>query len=178
MAKLKVAELGNPVLRKRATKVDARDVSTSEIQTLIDDLIETMHEYEGAGLAAPQVHSSRRVVVFEVKNNSRYPEAPNIPLTIAINPEIEVLTREKLGMWEGCLSVPGIRGYVERPSKLKLKALDRNGEVYEQVLDGFSAVVIQHECDHLRGKVYLDRMKNLLTLTHSKEFDRYWSDEA
>lgn len=176
MAKLKVAELGNPVLRKRATKVDARDVSTSEIQTLIDDLIETMHEYEGAGLAAPQVHSSRRVVVFEVKNNSRYPEAPNIPLTIAINPEIEVLTREKLGMWEGCLSVPGIRGYVERPSKLKLKALDRNGEVYEQVLDGFSAVVIQHECDHLDGVLFIDRIEQREKLAFLPEYNRFHSD--
>lgn len=176
MAKLKVAELGNPVLRKRATKVDARDVSTSEIQTLIDDLIETMHEYEGAGLAAPQVHSSRRVVVFEVNNNSRYPEAPNIPLTIAINPEIEVLTREKLGMWEGCLSVPGIRGYVERPSKLKLRALDRNGEVYEQVLDGFSAVVIQHECDHLDGVLFIDYIEQREKLAFLPEYNRFHSD--
>jgi len=178
MAILKVAQMGNPVLRKRASDVDSNEIASSETQLLIDDMIETMYEYEGAGLAAPQVHVSRRVVVFEVNNNSRYPDAPNIPLTIAINPEIEVLSDELLGNWEGCLSIPGLRGFVERPSRVKFRALDRYGDIFEQELEGFSAVVIQHECDHLDGSLFIDRIEDRDKLAFMPEYNKYHLDNS
>ncbi len=176
MAILKIAELGNPVLRKRAAEVDSHDISSPQMQSLIDDMIETMHEYEGAGLAAPQVHCSQRVVVFESQDNPRYPAASDIPLTVAINPEIEVLTSDLEGMWEGCLSVPGLRAYVERPGRIRFSALDRRGERFEQELEGFSAVVTQHECDHLDGLLFIDRIECKEKLAFLPEYRKYHLD--
>lgn len=178
MAILKVAQLGNPVLRKRALEVDSNDILSHEIQLLIDDMIDTMYEYEGAGLAAPQVHVSRRVAIFEVNDNLRYPDVPNIPLTIAINPEIEVLSEEPIGMWEGCLSVPGLRGFVERPSRVRFRALDRHGEKYKQEFEGFSAVVVQHECDHLDGNLFIDRIQERDKLAFMPEYRRYHLNDS
>lgn len=175
---LKVAELGNPILRKRAHNVGVDDVGSARIQTLIDDLTMTMREYEGAGIAAPQVHCSLRVMVFEVRDNTRYPEAPDIPLTIAINPTIEALTNDRYGMWEGCLSVPGIRGYVERPSKIRFSALDRDGNKYERIVEGFEAVAIQHECDHLDGILFIDRIEQRDKLAFTSEYKRFHCDET
>jgi peptide deformylase len=143
------------------------------VQRFIDDLIETMYEYDGAGLAAPQVHVSQRIVVMEVHHNPRYPEAPIIPLTVYINPEITPLTDDMDEDWEGCLSVPGLRGRVPRYTKIRLRAYDRQGKRVDFVAEGFHARVIQHECDHLQGKVYLDRMRDMSSLTFMEEFVKY-----
>lgn len=173
MAILKVARLGHPVLREVAASVEPIDIQTPKIQSLIDDMISTMREYNGAGLAAPQVHEPLRVVVFEVKDNPRYPDAPTLPLTVAINPQIDIVDKTRQGNWEGCLSIPGMRGYVERPHSIIFSALDRYGVRFSLSLTGFSATVAQHECDHLDGKLYVDRMENLSTLSFVDEFNRF-----
>ncbi|MEM8638782.1 MAG: peptide deformylase [Cyanobacteria bacterium P01_G01_bin.54] len=172
MAILKIARMGHPILRQRAQAVETSEIKSPRIQTLIDDLIATMRDYDGAGLAAPQVHVSLRMVVFEVTNNPRYPEMPEIPLTVAINPRIEPLTETRFGMWEGCLSVPDLRGYVERPAKVKFSALNRDAEPFSQELAGFPAVVVQHECDHLDGTLYIDRVQDTTKLAFVKEYNK------
>ncbi|NEO85908.1 MAG: peptide deformylase [Spirulina sp. SIO3F2] len=173
MAILKIARMGNPILRQRSQAVEVSAIPSAQIQTLIDGLIETMRDYDGAGLAAPQVHVGLRIVVFEVINNPRYPDAPEIPLTVAINPQIEPLTESTFGMWEGCLSVPEIRGYVERSASIKFSALDRQGKPFSQKLDGFPAVVVQHECDHLDGKLFIDRVRDTTKLAFLKEYQKF-----
>jgi peptide deformylase len=170
---LKVARLGHPVLRKVAAPVPVEQITTPAVQQFIDDLIETMYEYDGAGLAAPQVHVSQQIVAMEVNRNPRYPQAPAIPLTVYINPEITPLSEEMDEDWEGCLSVPGLRGRVPRYTKIRLRAYDRHGKRVDFVAEGFHARVIQHECDHLQGKVYLDRMRNMSSLTFLEEFAKY-----
>ena len=131
----------------------------------------------GAGLAAPQVHVSQQIVVFEVDQNPRYPDADQIPLTVLINPKITPLTLHTDEDWEGCLSVDGLRGKVTRPSLVRVQALDRDGKAMDFEATGLYAVCIQHEMDHLIGKVFLDRMTNLSTLTQLDEFTAYWHKE-
>ncbi|HXZ25190.1 MAG TPA: peptide deformylase [Nitrospiria bacterium] len=177
MAILKVTRLGHPVLRQVAKPVPPGDISSSSIQRLIDDMIETMHEYDGVGIAAPQVHHSLQLAVIEVECNPRYPQAPEIPLTVLINPQITARSDAKRLGWEGCLSVDGLRGKVPRAERLSARWLDRSGRPVQAEAQGFFAVVIQHEVDHLLGKVFLDRMADLTTLTHLKEYDRYWLHE-
>ena len=169
---LKVARLGHPVLRKMAEPVPPDHITSPAIQQFIDDMIETMYEYDGAGLAAPQVHVSKQIVVMEVQHHPRYPET-SIPLTIYINPEITPLTEDMVEDWEGCLSVPGLRGKVPRYTKIRLRAYDREGKRVDIVVEGFHARVIQHECDHVYGKVYLDRMRSMASLTFVEEFIKY-----
>jgi len=173
---LKVARLGHPVLRKVAAPIPPDQITSPEIQQFIDDMIETMYEYDGAGLAAPQVHVSRQIVIMEVKGHPRYPNA-SIPLTVYINPEITPLTEEMVEDWEGCLSVPGLRGRVPRYNKIRLQAYDRQGNRLDIVVEGFHARVIQHECDHVQGKVYLDRMRSMESLTFIEEFMKYGRHE-
>lgn len=170
---LKIANMGHPVLRQIAAPVSDAERASEGFQTLIDDMIETMHEYDGAGLAAPQVHVSKRLAIFGIDRNPRYPDAESLPLCIAINPLITPLTTQTQGMWEGCLSVPGMRGYVERPSHIRFQATDRDGNTIDMELDGFAAVVTQHECDHLDGKLYIDRLADTKQLAFQKEFERY-----
>jgi peptide deformylase len=170
---LKVARLGHPVLRKIAEPVPPEQITTPAVQQFIDDLIETMYEYDGAGLAAPQVHVSQQIVVMEVSQNPRYPHAPAIPLTVYVNPEITPLTEMMDEDWEGCLSVPGLRGRVPRYTKIRLRAYNRQGKRADFVAEGFHARVIQHECDHLQGKVYLDRMRDTSSLMFIEEFMKY-----
>jgi peptide deformylase len=174
MAILKVARLGHPVLRRIAAPVPAEEIRSMEIQRLIDDMIETMREYNGAGLAAPQVHALKQICVIEVTENPRYPEAPSIPLTVLVNPAVTPLTDETDDGWEGCLSVPDMRGIVPRYTSVRLEAHDREARRVDVVAKEFFARVIQHETDHLNGIVYLDRMKDLSTLTHLAEWNRYW----
>lgn len=169
---LKVARLGHPVLRKMAEPVPPDHITSPAIQQFIDDMIETMYEYDGAGLAAPQVHVSQQIVVMEVQHHPRYPDTA-IPLTVYINPEITPLTEEMVEDWEGCLSVPGLRGKVPRYTKIRLRAYDREGKRVDIVAEGFHARVIQHECDHVYGKVYLDRMRSMASLTFMEEFMKY-----
>ncbi|MBI3785241.1 MAG: peptide deformylase [Deltaproteobacteria bacterium] len=173
MAILKVARLGHPVLRKVAEPVAIEGIKSPQVQQFIDDLIETMIEYDGAGLAAPQVHVSQQIVVFEVQGNPRYPDAESIPLTVLINPKITPQTKEADEDWEGCLSVPDLRGKVPRFTQVKIEAYDRQGKRLNYVAKGFEARVAQHECDHLLGKVFLDRMTSMESLSFVKEFMRY-----
>jgi peptide deformylase len=173
MAILKVARLGNPVLRQVAEPVSPEEIRSAGTQALIDDLIETMYEYDGAGLAAPQVHVSRQVVVFAVDANPRYPDAPNIPLTVLINPRITPLGGAMEDGWEGCLSLPDLRGRVPRYVRVRVEAYDRDARRLDFEAAGFHARVVQHECDHLLGKVFVDRMLSLESLTFLREFARY-----
>lgn len=175
MAILKVARLGHPVLRKVAEPVKEKEIKTPEFQQFLDDMIETMHEYEGIGLAAPQVHRSVRVSVIEVhKSNPRYPDKIEVDLHVFINPVLTALTDEKSAYWEGCLSIPGMRGLVARPNKVKVEYLDRNGKKQELTGDGFLATVLQHEFDHLDGKLYVDRLVDSTKFMFEQEFDKYW----
>ena len=170
---LKVARLGHPVIRIPAQPVPVEQIARPEFQALIDDMVETMHEYSGVGLAAPQVHLSLQVAVLEVADNPRYPDAPSVPLTVIINPVVTVLDRSTVDDWEGCLSIPDLRGLVPRFKELRVQALGRNGEALDFVARDFHARVIQHETDHLKGEVYLDRMKGLRSLSHLAEWQRY-----
>lgn len=170
---LKVARMGHPVLRQVAEPVPPDQITSPEIQQFIEDLIETMYDYDGAGLAAPQVHVSKQIVVMEVQRHPRYPNAPSIPLTVYVNPEITPLTDEMDEDWEGCLSVPGLRGRVPRYTKIRLRAYDRDGQRVDFVAEGFHARVIQHECDHLWGKLYIDRVRDTTSLTFMEEFMKY-----
>jgi peptide deformylase len=172
----KVARLGHPVLRQLAEPVPLEGMLSPAVQQLVDDLIETMIEYDGAGLAAPQVHVSQQIVVFQVEGNPRYPDAPAIPLTVLINPRITPVTKEIDEDWEGCLSVPDLRGKVPRPTAVRVEAYDRTGKKLDYVARGFEARVVQHECDHLLGKVFLDRMQSMESLSFLKEFVRYQSE--
>lgn len=174
MAILKVSRLGHPVLRRVAEVVSPEVIAQAEFQQFIDDMIETMHEYDGVGLAAPQVHVSQQVAVLEVTKHPRYPDAPSVPLTVLINPRVTVLSEETVDGWEGCLSIPEMRGAVPRYRELRVEAVDRNGQPLDFIAKDFHARVVQHENDHLQGKVYLDRMPSLETLTHLTEWQRYW----
>ena len=176
MAILKVTRLGHPVIRTPAVAVPKEAITSPGMQRFIDDMIETMHDYDGVGLAAPQVYTSAQVAVIEVKQNRRYPGEGPIPLTVLINPRISQASKKQLDDWEGCLSVDGLRGRVPRAESLEVEAYNRKGEKVKFLAQGFFARVIQHECDHLAGKVFLDRMPNLSTLTHLQEFVRYWQD--
>ncbi|MCS6927736.1 MAG: peptide deformylase [Candidatus Binatia bacterium] len=174
MAILKVCRLGHPVLRRIAEPVPLDTIPTPAFQQFIDDMIETMHEYDGVGLAAPQVHVAQQVAVLEVAKHPRYPEAPAVPLTVLINPRVTILSEDTVDGWEGCLSIPDLRGVVPRYRELRVEALDRHGNPLSFVATDFHARVIQHEYDHLQGKVYMDRMPSLATLTHLLEWQRYW----
>ena len=175
MAILKVARLGHPILRKIAEPVPPEGIGAPVIQQLIDDMIETMVEYDGAGLAAPQVHVSQQIVVFEVEGNPRYPDAESIPLTVLINPKITPTTQHMEEDWEGCLSLPDLRGQVPRYTQVRVEAYDRKGKKLNYVVKDFHARVVQHECDHLIGTVFVDRMTSMASLSFLREFARYQS---
>jgi peptide deformylase len=177
MSILKVARLGHPVLRKITEAVSEKELRSEATRQFVDDMIETMKEYDGVGLAADQVHVSKQIAVLEVADNPRYPEKPLVPLTVLINPIITPITEEFEDDWEGCLSIPDMRGKVPRFKSIRVQALDRNGAPLDFVATGFHARVIQHEWDHLNGKVYLDRMPDLSTLSFITEFARYWLEK-
>jgi peptide deformylase len=174
MAVLKVAHLGHPILRQVAEPVSPEAIRSPEIQRLLDDMLETMEDHDGAGLAAPQVHVSKRVVIYGVRQNPRYPDADEIPLTALINPKITPVGQEQEEDWEGCLSVPDLRGQVPRWTRVRVEAYGRDGKPVKFTAEGFHARVVQHECDHLDGTVYLDRMRSMATLSFLPEFHRYW----
>lgn len=174
MGILKVCRLGHPVLRRVAEPIPPETLAHPAFQQFIDDMIETMHEYEGVGLAAPQVHVSQQVAVLQVEKHPRYPDVPVVPLTVLVNPRVTVVNEESVDGWEGCLSIPDLRGVVPRYRELRVEALDRHGQPLDFIAKDFHARVIQHEYDHLQGKVYLDRMASFDTLTHLAEWHRYW----
>jgi len=176
MSILKVSQLGHPVLRQQSKPLTREFLALPSTQTLIDNMIETMVEYNGVGLAAPQIHESLLLAVIESSG-----ERGKIPLTVMVNPTVSFLdgnAADNLELdWEGCLSIPGFRGRVPRQRTLKVESLDRNGKPQNFLADGFFARVVQHEYDHLMGHVYLDRMPDLTTLTHLEEMRRYWLPE-
>jgi peptide deformylase len=172
MSILKVARIGHPAVRARAGDIAPDRITAPDIQRLIDDMIETMHEYDGVGLAAPQVHVGLRLAVIEVPEDDDRAEAA-VPLTVLVNPVVRPLGEEMVNGWEGCLSVPDLRGLVPRRRRLELCALDRNGKPIRIEASDFFARVIQHECDHLDGSVYLDRMKDARSLSFIDEWDRH-----
>lgn len=149
-----ILRLGDPRLRQRS--VDVTDLDSPDLHELVADMLETMTAADGAGLAAIQIGVPRRIMIFGFETNARYPDVGPIPLTVLINPDFEVLTEEKSGGWEGCLSVPGMRGFVRRYSRIRYKGVDQFGEHVEREADGFHARVFQHEFDHLEGILYPD----------------------
>lgn len=172
MAILKVARIGHPVVRQKARDLSEAEIRAPETQRLIDDMVETMHEYDGVGLAAPQVHVPLRLAVIEVPSyDERACDA--VPLTVLVNPRLTPLGAERMIGFEGCLSIPGLRGEVQRLTKLRLEALDRHGTPCVVEATDFFARVIQHECDHLDGQVYLDRMEGMRTLSYLEEFEKH-----
>ena len=175
MALLRVAKLGDPILRQKAKLVDLEVLKSQDnkIQALIDNMIETMREEDGVGLAAPQVFQSLRLVVIESSFNERYPEAPNIPLTVLVNPSIKYNGEENGLGWEGCLSLKDLRGLVPRSKEITVEYFDREGNLVIIDAEGFLAVVLQHEIDHLDGKVFLDRMNDLSQLAYVEEFEKH-----
>ena len=156
MAVRPILRIGDPRLREISQPVEAFD--TPELHELIEDMFDTMEAADGAGLAAPQIGVLRRVMIFGVNENPRYPDAESVPRTILINPEYTVVSDEIDGYWEGCLSVPGMRGYVERPAKIQYRGYDELGMLIEREAVGFHATVFQHEYDHLDGILYTDRL--------------------
>ncbi len=173
MAILKVARMGHPVLRARARALDRGEIKTAAVQRLVDDLIDTMIEYHGVGLAAPQVHEGVRVFVASLEVDEDE-EAESEPIAI-INPEITAVGADIVEDWEGCLSIPDIRGMVPRAREIKVRALDRKGDRIELTARNFSARVIQHEADHLDGVLFFDRMRTFDSLTFLDEYSRYWA---
>ena len=156
MSILKVARMGHPVLRASARSIPPADLRHPLTQKLIDDMIETMKEYDGVGLAADQVHESKQICVLEVADNPRYPNKSKVPLTVLINPRITPLSEETEEDWEGCLSIPDLRGRVPRYKTIRVQALDRDGKALDFTANDFHARVIQHEYDHLNGKLMVD----------------------
>jgi peptide deformylase len=169
MSILKVAKMGHPVLREKARALDKSELKNATVQHFIDSMIDTMHEYSGVGLAAPQVHESIRLFVAMLDADGNGEGEP----AVLINPEILVKGDQTVEGWEGCLSIPDIRGRVPRAQHIVVNALDRHGKGFELELKDFAARVVQHENDHLDGVLFFDRMKSLESLTYLEEFSRY-----
>jgi peptide deformylase len=177
VSRREIVEIGNPVLRERAREVTPEELRTDAVQSLIDDMIETMRAANGAGLAANQVAETLRVAVVEVRpGNPRYPYKPPIPLTVIVNPVIEALDDDVEQINEGCLSVPDLRGEVPRHVNVRLRYLDREGVEHEEVRRGLTAGTFQHELDHLDGVLFVDRVEDPRTLTSWAEFERFHRD--
>jgi peptide deformylase len=173
MAILKIAQIGHPVLRQPAREVGRQELDSPAMQGFIDDLIETMRDASGAGLAANQVHRPVRVCAIEVGDNPRYPYKPRIPLTVLVNPQIELIGSETFDNYEGCLSVPNLRGLVARHVEIRLRAWDRHGATIDTVVRGLGAGTFQHELDHLDGVLFVDRVRDTRSLCTWSEFERY-----
>jgi peptide deformylase len=174
VSRREIVEVGHPVLRERARELTREELASDGVQSLIDDMIETMRAANGAGLAANQVGETVRVAVVEVRDgNPRYPYKPPIPLTVIVNPVIERLDEDVEQINEGCLSVPNLRGEVPRHMNIRVRYLDREGREHEEVRRGLTAGTFQHELDHLNGVLFLDRVTDPATLSTWDQFDRF-----
>ena len=171
MSILKVARMGHPVLRGKARALDRTEMKSPAIEKLIEDMIETMLEYHGVGLAAPQIHEGLRLFVAALDVDE---EGHGAEPVVMINPEIVPVGNDTVEDWEGCLSVPDVRGLVPRAREIKVRAYDRRGEPVEIEAHDYAARVIQHETDHLDGVLFLDRMRSFESLTFLDEYSRYW----
>lgn len=175
MAIRKIAQIGHPVLRQSARAVTRDELATPTMQAFIDDLIETMRDADGAGLAAIQVYEPIQICAIEVRKNPRYPYKPPIPLTILVNPVLTPVGDEQFDNYEGCLSVPNLRGVVRRYIDIRAQAWDRHGNPIDETVRGLKAGTYQHEVDHLHGTLFVDRA-NPSTFTTWTEFERYHRD--
>jgi len=161
MAVREIIRMGHPTLRQVARPLELAELSSPRIAELVQDMVDTLRQAGGIGLAAPQINEPLRLAIIEIPGGaSRYGETPSMPLTVFVNPEIELLEGDSAGYWEGCLSVPGLRGFIERPQHIRVRALDMNGAPIELELHGLFATVFQHEFDHLDGTLYVDRLKD------------------
>ncbi len=180
MSILNIARLGHPILREIARPVDLQELTApgeNELQQLIDDMVDTMRDESGVGIAAPQVARSLQIIVVEYERNERYPSQDELPLTVYVNPVITRASEETASFWEGCLSLKDLRGLVTRPSEVTVEAFSRKGEKMVVEAEGFLAVVLQHEIDHLKGTVFLDRMTDLTQLAFADELETYGAEE-
>lgn len=173
MAIRKIATIGHPVLRQVAREVTKEELASPTVQTFIDDLIETMHDANGAGLAATQIYEPIRICAIEVRDNPRYPYKPNFPLTVLVNPKVTPTGDLTFLNYEGCLSVPNLRGEVRRFTEVRVRAWDRHGAPIDMEIKGLTAGTFQHEVDHLDGKVFLDRVEDTRSLATWADFDRF-----
>jgi peptide deformylase len=177
MSILKVARLGHPVLRAKAKPVDPQEIKSPTIQKLIDDMMETMNEYHGIGLAAPQVHESRRIFVAGIEEEDPRTGATEIVPIAFINPEVTPIGRDLVEDWEGCLSIPDIRGRVPRNRRVRVRGFDRDARPLDLEFEEFPARVVQHETDHLNGVLFFDRMKSFESLAFLEEYTKYWAKD-
>jgi peptide deformylase len=174
MALREIIRMGHPTLRTPSRPLAAEEIGSAEIARLVEDMVDTLHDAGGIGLAAPQVNEPVRLAIIEITpDGSRYGDIPAMPLTVFVNPEVEMLGDERAGYWEGCLSVPGLRGFVQRPQHVLVRARNLASEPIELELHGFLATVFQHEFDHLDGRLYIDRMDDPTLLVFEEEFERY-----
>ena len=174
MAVRKIIRMGHPTLRRPAKPLEPDEIGTDAMHRLVADMIDTLHDYGGIGLAAPQINEPLRLAIIEMSGGpSRYGDIDSLPLTVFVNPTIEVVDPAAAGFWEGCLSVPGLRGFVERPQHIRVKALDIRGKPLNLELRGFPATVFQHEFDHLDGRLYIDHINDPTKLVFEEEFERY-----
>ena len=180
MTVLKVARLGNPILRKTARPLDLKELKKpdSEWQQFIDDMVLAMREEGGIGLAAPQVSRSIQIVVLEAQDNERYPDQPEFKLMVLVNPVITRYGGMEVGGWESCLSLIDFSGWVPRSSEVTVKAFDREGNPLTIEAKGFLAVVLQHEIDHLKGLLFIDRMPDMKKLSYQEEFKTFWVKDS
>jgi peptide deformylase len=176
MALRKIATIGHPVLRERARELTREDLSSPAMQRLVDDLVETMRDANGAGIAANQVHEPVRICVIEIANNPRYPYKPNWPLTVLVNAVVEPTTDEMFLNYEGCLSVPNLRGEVPRFTAVRVRGWDRHGKNLELDVRGLTAGTFQHELDHLDGRLFVDRVADTRSLCTWADFERFHRD--
>jgi peptide deformylase len=168
-----ICRMGNPILRKKTAQVPKDFLKSDRFSRLMTDLVDSMKHHGGIGIAAPQIGVDMQIAIIELMGFNRYGEEVNLPLTAFINPKIEFLTDESQGFWEGCLSVPGLRGFVERPKKIKVTFLNREGIQEELIAEGFLATVLQHELDHLEGILYVDHVKDSKLLSYQEEFEQF-----
>jgi peptide deformylase len=172
-----IARLGEPILRRVAEPVSRERLGTAWFRDLVEDLIDTMRAASGAGIAAPQIFQSVAICVIEVSKSERYPAFPDIPLTVLVNPKVTELEGGRVAIYEGCLSVPGLRGRVARPRRVRLEAVGPDGSPVRREVEGVEAAILQHEVDHLFGRLFVDRA-DPLTMTFLDEYDRNVPEQA
>jgi len=178
MATREIIKMGNPILRQGATPLTKEEILSEETQDLILEMREVMKEAEGIGLAAPQIGISKHLAIIEVPGESRYEESTPTELIVFINPQIKVIDETKQGFWEGCLSVPGLRGFVERPRKIQIDYLNELAEEVSIIAEDFLATVFQHEIDHLNGILYVDKITDMTKLSYNEEYVKYHLEEG
>ncbi|MEC9374931.1 MAG: peptide deformylase [Pseudomonadota bacterium] len=174
MAIREVLQMGHPLLREKARPIEPKEIASERLENLLKDMVDTLHDKGGIGLAAPQIGESLSLAIIEIEGGpSRYGELESIPLSVFINPKIEILNPAVEGYWEGCLSVSGLRGFVERPQHIRVSFTQQSGGFAEMELKGFLATVFQHEFDHLDGKLFIDRMTDTHLLSFEKEYQQF-----